>query len=446
MAGSYALVLTGEVLPGFAPAAVWPQLAACLDMEPQKLTELLARAPRIIEQDDDLGRLQHMLERIAQTGAMAQICTPDMRPALYVLIDGTPRGPLPQALVDQRVQQGLWDASLLAAEAGASEWRPLRASAPAAAPQPEPAAQASRWAPPAAPLVVDNSTLARTGGWDSLPPGGAVHAGFWRRNAAFVLDSMVLIIPWMILNVLPFIGLILGIVGQWLYCALMESSSWQATLGKRAMGIKVVDAHGGRIGFGRASGRHFGKILSGLVFGIGYMLAGWTGRKQALHDLMAGSFVVFDTVQPSQPLPGQRQPMPWYGWVLNVLPFLYIIAVFGILAAIALPAYQDYSVRAMVSEAINLAKPVKDEVDEQIAGGGGCKAGSRASPDPLIEKIMIEPANSGACTITLTLGDGASVPAQVRGAQIDLTREEDGNWRCSSSNIPRKQLPATCRK
>ncbi len=72
----------------------------------------------------------------------------------------------------------------------------------------------------------------------------------------------------------------------------MESSSKQATLGKMALGIIVTDVNGERIGFGRATGRFFGKIVSGMIFYIGYIMAGFTDRKQALHDMMAGTLVV----------------------------------------------------------------------------------------------------------------------------------------------------------
>jgi len=117
----------------------------------------------------------------------------------------------------------------------------------------------------------------------------------------------------------PTVGGLTGIIVGWLYFALQECSAQQATLGKRALGIKVTDANGLRIGFGRATGRFFGKILSGLIFAIGFMLAGWTERKQALHDMLAGTLVVFHDVRPGQPLPTVRPPMPWYGWVLNIL-------------------------------------------------------------------------------------------------------------------------------
>ena len=82
------------------------------------------------------------------------------------------------------------------------------------------------------------------------------------------------------------------LVGGWLYEALMESSRWQATLGKRAVGLRVVDLGGRHISFGRATARHFAKILSSLILNIGFIMAGFTEKKQALHDLIAGTLVV----------------------------------------------------------------------------------------------------------------------------------------------------------
>jgi len=77
----------------------------------------------------------------------------------------------------------------------------------------------------------------------------------------------------------------------WIYEAAMESSSKQATLGKMALGLKVTDEQGGRISFARATGRYFAKIISGMILFIGYIMAGFTARKQALHDMIAGTLV-----------------------------------------------------------------------------------------------------------------------------------------------------------
>ena len=78
---------------------------------------------------------------------------------------------------------------------------------------------------------------------------------------------------------------------NWLYEALMESSSHQATLGKMIFGLKVTDLEGNRISFARATGRHFAKYASAMILGIGFIMAGFTERKQALHDMLAGTLV-----------------------------------------------------------------------------------------------------------------------------------------------------------
>lgn len=79
---------------------------------------------------------------------------------------------------------------------------------------------------------------------------------------------------------------------SWLYFALMESSRWQATLGKRAVGIMVTDREGRRISFARATGRYFGSLISSMTCNIGYIMGAFTERKQTLHDLLAETFVV----------------------------------------------------------------------------------------------------------------------------------------------------------
>jgi uncharacterized RDD family membrane protein YckC len=125
--------------------------------------------------------------------------------------------------------------------------------------------------------------------------------GFWIRWVAALLDWILTSVAGFVVG--AFLGLTLGrpgtalaqlfgIVIAWLYEALLTSSSRQATLGKTAMGLRVVDEQGRRISFARATGRHFAKILSAITLFIGYIMAGMTARKQALHDLVAGTFVI----------------------------------------------------------------------------------------------------------------------------------------------------------
>jgi uncharacterized RDD family membrane protein YckC len=122
------------------------------------------------------------------------------------------------------------------------------------------------------------------------------YAGFWRRVGGLLIDSILLSVVLTPLylalrdQLATWSALQTGVT--WLYFALMESSTRQATLGKMAMGIVVTDMDGNRIGFGRATGRYFAKIISGLILGIGYLMAAFTRRKQGLHDLIVGTLVL----------------------------------------------------------------------------------------------------------------------------------------------------------
>lgn len=152
------------------------------------------------------------------------------------------------------------------------------------------------------------------------------YAGFWRRFFAAFIDGILIQIIVRLLGYIVGIGvglsgdgttaigmevsssgsgttvtgtsalvmgfIIVTIALPWLYSAMMESSFYQATLGKMVFRIKVTDLEGDRISFGRATGRHFGKYISSLLLMIGFIMAAVTDKKQALHDIMAGCLVV----------------------------------------------------------------------------------------------------------------------------------------------------------
>lgn len=127
----------------------------------------------------------------------------------------------------------------------------------------------------------------------ALTTPGVEYAGFWRRFLASLIDAIILGVVVGVIN-LGFgdLGELVGLIVGWIYYACLESSDWQATLGKKAIGIIVTDLDGNRLSFGRATGRHFAKILSAIILLIGYIMAGFTQRKQALHDIIAGCLVV----------------------------------------------------------------------------------------------------------------------------------------------------------
>lgn len=350
----HALVLTGIVLPGHAAEAVWPALASYFRMEPDSVsTKLVPRAPVTLKESDDLSKLQGLQDGLRSIGADSEIHALDDSGNLFVVIGGKPRGPVPHSFVQGKVAAGDWSGNVEVTKVGESNWGPFsRLGAPAvpppapmAPPPPPPVARAS--VPPpsfsmpastaettvmppampaadpyASPYAAPDAPLVRGGDMIEagmpLPAGEAIHAGFWRRFAAYTLDNFILLIPMILLNLIPLLGILLFYVGRWLYFALMESGPNQATLGKQAMGIKVTDDYGQPITFARATGRFFGGAVSYIILYIGYMMAGFTERKQALHDLMASTCVVFNTVEPGQEHDLERPPMPWYGWALNI--------------------------------------------------------------------------------------------------------------------------------
>jgi len=145
--------------------------------------------------------------------------------------------------------------------------------------------------------------------------GRSNYAGFWKRFAAILIDSIILALAGgliggifgaitggvlgvagvdlsVIQTICGAIGFVLGFILRWLYYTLLECSSKQATVGKMVLGIIVADGQGNKISFARANGRYWAKIISGLILYIGFIMAGYTKRKQALHDIIAGSFVI----------------------------------------------------------------------------------------------------------------------------------------------------------
>lgn len=148
------------------------------------------------------------------------------------------------------------------------------------------------------------------------------YAGFWIRFVAYIIDAIILSIVNFVI-VMPFLaalgfsafninsmnedqvaemmayltgaGLVIQgaqlVVGL-LYFALMESSAKQGTIGKIALGLKVTDTAGARINFGQAALRYLGKIVSVMTLLIGFIIAAFHAKKQALHDMIAGTYVV----------------------------------------------------------------------------------------------------------------------------------------------------------
>lgn len=258
----------------------------------------------------------------------------------YYARNGQRFGPVEEDEIHRLAGAGQLGPADLTWKPGMPSWRPagevpelafLFRSRPAAPPPPPapppyappPAAQTSP-PPPAGTLYSPPPSSSPQGGFSPYAPPSAPltapppyrnemfstvlateYASFGSRFAAVLLDQILLFFVVGALTLVaggsiageqsPEQGLMwngISLVITWLYFAGMESSGQMATLGKRALGLRVTDLDGERISFGRATGRHFGKILSGLALCIGYLVMISDARKQTWHDKMAGCVVI----------------------------------------------------------------------------------------------------------------------------------------------------------
>ena len=256
---------------------------------------------------------------------------------ITVLKHNVPWGPFTRAQIQDGLARGDFTLQYLAHAPGLKEWLPLGEVLHFIEREPLlPPVPVARDLPPippsppepVMPLPPPVSTEARR---QTIPPTAPpvphpeVHldtASFFRRAVAFAIDCAVLFVPifflfglgaltvelqgliehsdaesmhqeWLLLDRnFKRLMLLVALGLAWLYAASLEASPWQATIGKRWMGIKVTDAEGERISFMRATGRHLAKFLSALPCFLGFAVALFSSRGLTLHDRLAGTRVI----------------------------------------------------------------------------------------------------------------------------------------------------------
>ncbi len=233
---------------------------------------------------------------------------------IWIGRDGERHGPYKEEDVREWLRSGQVNPNDLAWYDGLADWQPLSVLFPDVK-APDAPVSDNPYAAPSSPLLPQVTTAALED-----------HAGFWKRVAAYIIDAIILYIPQFLIekafgvdaakealqqaatNAGTDVNLIMAAQGQfysamwpamllsfviaWLYFALCESSAWQGTLGKLALGIRVTDLDGRRISFPRALGRYLAKILSAMILLIGFLMVAWTQRKQGLHDMICGTLVL----------------------------------------------------------------------------------------------------------------------------------------------------------
>jgi len=307
-------------------------------------------------------------------------------------------------------------------------------------------------------LAAGQDAPVQTGPAVERPP-VPLYAGFWRRFAAYLIDWVLIVVASGVLGVALGFGLGLwdveeaeglagglgqlgGLVIAWLYYALMESGPRQATLGKQAISIRVTDYRGGRIGFGRASARYFAQILSALLFMVGYLMAGWTRRKQALHDLVAGCLVV-NREAPVEALRSDNAGRSGNGGLVGLVVVAGAILIAGMVAGIALPLYQDYMVRGRIGAVVAQVEPARRAFEEHYARDRSMPSNiadlwNRELPED-VAAMTIGPGGA----IELVLGFG---PVEGRKIVLVPSAEAGGRlaWTCGGPEIEPRWLPDGC--
>lgn len=244
----------------------------------------------------------------------------------YYARGGQRYGPVEQAELQRLAAAGQLVANDLVWRSGLPDWLPagqtpelaslFRPSAPAPyVPPPPPQTPPPYTPPPYSPPPYSPPPSAYQAGPQPVPGYGAAsyptsgpqYASFGARLGAFLIDQVILLLVGFGLGFAAGIVLavsgedldgigpvfnLLGLVIGWLYYALQESSPHMSTFGKRALGLKVTDLNGHPITFGRATGRHFGKILSALALLLGFILMVADPRRQTWHDKMADCLVL----------------------------------------------------------------------------------------------------------------------------------------------------------
>ncbi|AWH18336.1 hypothetical protein C1922_14040 [Stenotrophomonas sp. ZAC14D2_NAIMI4_7] len=285
------------------------------------------------------------------------------------------QGPLPVAEIRQRFQRGQLTLDTLVWREGMGQWAALRqvvdelglqtladASTATASGgfdlRSDYAAIDNGTAPLPGTGVLSSSPYAApgAGGGDYSQPvqgGEIVYAGFWKRFAAYLIDYFVLLIPSWIVGAILGVGIgagmgaagsggtaaevtaqlvsgLAGLVISLAYYGWFHASRGGATLGKMAIGIKVVRGNGERLTLGRSIGRYFATILSSLTLMIGYLMAAFTDRKQALHDLICDTVVVDRWAFSDQPHL-QRHELGTVTVVVLVIGGLLMLAGFAVM-------------------------------------------------------------------------------------------------------------------
>ncbi|AOG02811.1 RDD family protein [Bosea sp. RAC05] len=236
---------------------------------------------------------------MSQTNELPQPPAHPLDQNWYVYSDGAPKGPLSGHEVRNLIQAGELSATAGVAKVGDDAWQEIRQHvffgqfSPIKAPNaPPPASPHHPVTTRVAPVTEDQQA----------------YAGFWIRVCAYLIDSVLVTaacyLAGLILGIVlavtdisgsgvPVLVVVVGLAISIGYWVAFTSGSWQATPGKRLLGLKVIRADGRQVTAGLALGRSLAYVLSALTLYIGFIMVGLTAQKRGLHDMICGTRVVY---------------------------------------------------------------------------------------------------------------------------------------------------------
>lgn len=289
-------------------------------------------------------------------------------------------------------------------------------------------------------------------------PNLPVYAGFWRRVAAALIDGCVLLllllalsralaVPGFLLREEWLPSLLSGLVSL-AYAALLEASGWQATLGKRLVGIKVTDLQGRRITRWRAVLRHVAQLLSAACLMLGYVMAAFTQRRQCLHDKLAGTLVVRAARSPEQ-IALAPAAARWSRWAVAAVVAPVLAAWLALLSlqldprpvllAAADAPSEHYYARTEVAAALYYAGDAMDQAE-------GLYSQSHDFADVNIADIDLDDEATRTITalqvvagsIHVTFGGEADPALRAHTLTLTPALDTDGNvaWVCGFADVP----------
>ena len=351
-------------------------------------------------------------------------------PQYFVAENGVSRGPYTLAQVSQLVDIGGINAFTLMWKAGMGEW-------------------ASAQNVLAGTGIFAGVTTSRT----STPErdGSPVIAAYGRRLAAALIDGLVMFVPTSILMALPraFLsdmsawaaGGALALLANFAYFTVLQGRAQGATFGKKALDIRVVRDNGDALGDGLAMARYALLLLSGLLL-VPCLAPLLNRRRKGLHDLVCGTVVIEGKLAEDQ-MPdfseasiGDWSPLTW---VMLSLMFL-IPFTSGVIAAVSIPAYQDYVIRSQVAIAIEQARDASEKAVEYHSEHGHWPSQpediglSKAMKIANVAMMNLDAQGTVALTFTADL---------ISGRALHIRIGEDGHRQCTT-NLPRKYTDRAC--